>query len=78
MEITLAHHKDMDRKPKPYIKPSLAVLLTYLFSRTTFLFHEEALPILCPVSYILAIAIRDDAFELEGFHKAEPFFETNL
>ncbi|RAL59974.1 hypothetical protein DID88_000600 [Monilinia fructigena] len=62
MEITLAHHKGADRKPKP----------------TTFLFHEEALPILCPVSHILAIAIRDNAIKVEGYTHAKPFFESNL
>ncbi|EDN93943.1 predicted protein [Sclerotinia sclerotiorum 1980 UF-70] len=62
MEITLAHHKGADRKPKP----------------TTFLFHEEALPILCPVSHILAIAIRDNAIKVDGFTHAEPFFTSNL
>ncbi|PQE19655.1 hypothetical protein CJF31_00010054 [Rutstroemia sp. NJR-2017a BVV2] len=62
MEITLAHHKGADRKPKP----------------TTFLFHEETLPILCPVSHILAIAIRDNAIKVDGFTHAEPFFVSNL
>ena len=46
--------------------------------RTTFLFREEALPILCPISHILALAIRDDAFKLDGLTSAEPFFTTNL
>ncbi|KAG4032660.1 hypothetical protein MFRU_006g01280 [Monilinia fructicola] len=62
MEITLAHHKGADRKPKP----------------TTFLFHEEALPILCPISHILAIAIRDNAIKVDGYTHAEPFFTSNL
>ena len=56
----------------------LTLYLTNTLFRTTFLFHEETLPILCPVSHILAIAIRDDAIEVDGFNKAEPFFETNL
>ncbi|EDN93100.1 predicted protein [Sclerotinia sclerotiorum 1980 UF-70] len=62
IEITLAHHKGADRKPK----------------LTIFLFHEEALPILCPVSHILAIAIRDNAIKVDGFIHAEPFFTSNL
>ncbi|ELR03151.1 hypothetical protein VC83_09677 [Pseudogymnoascus destructans] len=62
MEITFAHHKGADRKPKP----------------TTFLFHEEALPILCPVSHVLSIAIKDNAIEVEGFSHAEPFFTSHL
>ncbi|EDN94544.1 predicted protein [Sclerotinia sclerotiorum 1980 UF-70] len=62
MEITLAHHKGADRKPKP----------------TTFLFHEETLPILCSVSYISAIAIRDNAIKVDGFTHVEPFFVSNL
>ncbi|PQE27708.1 hypothetical protein CJF32_00011224 [Rutstroemia sp. NJR-2017a WRK4] len=62
MEITLTYYKGADRKPK----------------LTTFLFHEEALPILCPISYILAIAIRDNTIKVDGFTYTEPFFISNL
>ncbi|OBT74038.1 hypothetical protein VF21_07827 [Pseudogymnoascus sp. 05NY08] len=62
MEITFSHHKGADRKPKP----------------TTFLFHEEALPILCPISHILTHAIKDDAIEVEGYSHAEPLFTSHL
>ncbi|ELR02067.1 hypothetical protein GMDG_05228 [Pseudogymnoascus destructans 20631-21] len=62
MEITFSHHKGADRKPKP----------------TTFLFHEEALPILCPISHVLTHAIKDDAIEVEGSSQAEPFFTSHL
>ncbi|PQE33432.1 hypothetical protein CJF32_00011107 [Rutstroemia sp. NJR-2017a WRK4] len=62
MEITLAYHKGADRKPKP----------------TTFLFHEEALPILYPISHILAIVIRDNAIKVDRFTHTEPFFTSNL
>ncbi|TGO22912.1 hypothetical protein BPAE_0150g00050 [Botrytis paeoniae] len=62
MEVTFAHRKGVDRKPKP----------------TTFIFHEETLPILCPIAHILAIAIRDDAIKVDGYRRAEPFFESNL
>ncbi|KAN0076496.1 Protein of unknown function (DUF3435) domain containing protein, partial [Elaphomyces granulatus] len=53
MEITLKYHKGVDKKPKP----------------TIYLFREEELPILCPISRIVAIALRDGA---------KPFFTTNL
>ena len=45
---------------------------------TTFLFHEEALPILCPITHILAIAIKDDAIKVDGYTHAKPFFTTKL
>ncbi|KAM7183511.1 FluG domain containing protein [Rhypophila sp. PSN 637] len=62
MEVYLRHHKGADRKPKP----------------TIFLFREYPLTILCPISYILARAIRDDAIDIAGYTSAEPFFSTNL
>jgi hypothetical protein len=42
------------------------------------LFYEHPLPILCPISYILARALRDKAILVEGYAKAEPFFDTYL
>jgi hypothetical protein len=45
---------------------------------TTFLFRENPLPILCPISHILTRAIRDDAIFVDGYTSAEPFFATNL
>lgn len=51
--------------------------LTYA-SSTTFLFRESPRPILCPISHILARAIRDDAILVDGYTSAEPFFETDL
>jgi hypothetical protein len=33
---------------------------------------------LCPISYILALAIKDNAIEVDGFTHAEPFFISNL
>jgi hypothetical protein len=33
---------------------------------------------LCPISHILALAIKDDAIEVDGFTHAEPFFTSNL
>ncbi|KAE8440383.1 hypothetical protein EG329_008182 [Mollisiaceae sp. DMI_Dod_QoI] len=62
MEVSLRHHKGMDNKPKP----------------TTFLFRENPLPILCPISHLLARAIRDDAILVDGYTSAEPFFATDL
>ena len=47
-------------------------------SSTTFLFRENPLPILCPISHILARAIRDLAILVDGYTSAEPFFATDL
>ncbi|KAL9107289.1 MAG: hypothetical protein Q9187_008450, partial [Circinaria calcarea] len=62
MEITLAHHKGADKKPKP----------------TPFLFHQESLPTLCPISHILALAINDNAIQVDGYTHAQPFFTSQL
>lgn len=62
MEVHLQHHKGVDNKPKP----------------TTFLFRENPLPILCPISHILTRAIRDDAILVDGYTSAELFFTTDL
>ncbi|PVH69879.1 hypothetical protein DL98DRAFT_578123 [Cadophora sp. DSE1049] len=62
MEVHLQNHKGVDNKPKP----------------TTFLFRENPLPILCPISHILARAIRDNAILVDGYTSAEPFFATDL
>lgn len=45
---------------------------------TTFLFRENPLPILCPISHMLTRAIRDNAILVDGYASAEPFFATNL
>lgn len=44
----------------------------------TFLSRENPLPILCPISHILARAIRDEAILVDGYTSAEPFFATDL
>ncbi|KAF4633412.1 hypothetical protein G7Y89_g4704 [Cudoniella acicularis] len=62
IEVSLRHYKGVDNKPKP----------------TTFLFRENPLPILYPISYILARAIRDDTILVDGYISAEPFYATNL
>ncbi|KAJ8058423.1 hypothetical protein OCU04_012612 [Sclerotinia nivalis] len=62
IEVHLRHHKGVDNKPK----------------FTTFLFRENSLPILCPISHILTRAIRDDAILVDGYTSAEPFFTTDL
>ncbi|KAM3533678.1 hypothetical protein MY4038_002993 [Beauveria bassiana] len=62
MEVFLRHHKGAEKKPKP----------------TIFLFRENPLPILCPISHILARAIRDDAVDVDGFSYAAPFFSTKI
>lgn len=46
--------------------------------RTIFLFRENPLPILCPITHILARALRDDAIQVEGFRNARSFFSTNI
>ena len=33
---------------------------------------------LCPISYILALAIKDNAIEVDGFTYTKPFFISNL
>ncbi|PQK10238.1 hypothetical protein BB8028_0002g05620 [Beauveria bassiana] len=62
MEVFFRHHKGAEKKPKP----------------TIFLFRENPLPILCPISHILARAIRDDAVDVDGFSHAAPFFSTKI
>ncbi|KAH8586626.1 hypothetical protein B0O99DRAFT_602324 [Bisporella sp. PMI_857] len=62
MEVYLRHHKKVDNKPKP----------------TTFLFRENSFSIFCPISHILARAIRDNAIFIDGYTSAGPFFATNL
>ncbi|KJZ69082.1 hypothetical protein HIM_11532 [Hirsutella minnesotensis 3608] len=60
MEVFFRHHKGADNKPKP----------------TVFLFRENPLPILCPISHILARAIRDGAMEVDGLQHAAPLFSN--
>ncbi|KAK2591556.1 hypothetical protein QQS21_010749 [Conoideocrella luteorostrata] len=62
MEVFFRHYKGADRKPKP----------------TIFLFRENPLPILCPISHMLARAMRDDAIEIDGFNHASPLFSTHI
>ncbi|KND88769.1 hypothetical protein TOPH_06521 [Tolypocladium ophioglossoides CBS 100239] len=73
MEVFFRHHKGADNKPKP--APSS---LAKIPSSTIFLFRENPLPIICPISHILARAIRDDAIEVDGFRHAAPFFSTYI
>jgi len=44
----------------------------------TFLFWENRLFILYPISYILARAIRDDTILVNGYISAKPFFAIDL
>ncbi|KAH6725063.1 hypothetical protein BKA61DRAFT_688492 [Leptodontidium sp. MPI-SDFR-AT-0119] len=62
MKVHLQNHKGVDNKPKP----------------TTFLFRENPLLILCPISHILTRAIRDNTVLVDGYTSAEPFFATDL
>jgi hypothetical protein len=78
MEVYLQHHKGVDNKPKPYVHPQCAPPELTLTYSTTFLFRENALPILCLISHILTRAIRDDTILVDGYTSARPFFTTNL
>lgn len=51
--------------------------LTLTYS-TTFLFQENALPILCLISHILTHVICDNMILVDGYISARPFFTTNL
>ena len=42
------------------------------------MFREHPLAILCPISHILARALRDDAILVDDYTTAEPFFDTHL
>ncbi|KAG5743507.1 hypothetical protein H9Q70_013781 [Fusarium xylarioides] len=64
MEVALKFHKNVDRKPKPYNNHESV--------------QEHRLPMLCPISHVLARAIRDDAILVDGYDSAEPFFNTKL
>ena len=85
IEITFAYYKSADRKPKLYVfnlsYSSLIFASCFTNSntyRTTFFFYEEELLILYSISYILAIAIRDDAIKVDRYNHAELFFTTSL
>ncbi|KAH7016252.1 uncharacterized protein B0I36DRAFT_377843 [Microdochium trichocladiopsis] len=45
---------------------------------TTFIFIEEDLPLLCPVSHLLAKALAEGVVAHDGYSRAEPFFRTKL
>ncbi|KAI9810031.1 MAG: hypothetical protein M1827_006729 [Pycnora praestabilis] len=62
MEITLAHHKGVDRRLKP----------------TTFLFREEDDPIFCPITHILTLAFVDHAFEAPSLRSVEQIFGLRI
>ncbi|KJK86879.1 hypothetical protein H633G_09276 [Metarhizium anisopliae BRIP 53284] len=61
MEVMFRHHKGAKNKHKP----------------TVFLFRENPLLIQCPISHILARAIRDDAIGVEGMLKT-PVFRRSI
>ena len=42
------------------------------------MFREHPLAILCPISHILARALRDSVILVNGYTTAEPFFDTHL
>jgi hypothetical protein len=73
MEITLKYHKGADKKPKPPVLPphlpvhsSPSTKLLTLIHSTIYLFREEELPIFCPISHIMVIALKDDAIRVDG------------
>lgn len=44
---------------------------------TWYIFIEEALPVLCPITHLLAKALAEGVIESEGYQsRAEPFFAT--
>ncbi|OAA68466.1 FluG domain-containing protein [Niveomyces insectorum RCEF 264] len=45
---------------------------------TRFIFVEEDLPVICPVSHILAKTIAEGVIKNEKFQRAEQFFQTRL
>lgn len=49
MEVSLRHYKGVDNKPKPYVCPPYP---TGTHSIATFLFRDNSLPILCPISHM--------------------------
>lgn len=63
MQILLRWHKGHNKKVVP----------------TWFPFVEESLPVLCPISHILAKAVAEGVMASEGYQtNAEPFFRTKL
>jgi hypothetical protein len=80
MEVFFRYHKGADRKPKPCVYTPCSIFMLFADAQysTIFLFRENPLPILCPISHFLARAIRDDAVDVDGFSHAAPFFSTHL
>jgi hypothetical protein len=79
IEVHLRHHKGVDNKPKRSVAPkSCFQTQANLNISTTFLFRENPLPILCPISHILTRVIRGKAIFFDGYTSAEFFFATNL
>ena len=63
MQVLLQWHKNENKKIVP----------------TWYIFIEEPLPVLCPITHILAKALAEGVIENEGFKtRAEPFFATKL
>lgn len=63
MQVLLRYHKGENNKIVP----------------TWYIFIEEALPALCPITHILAKALAEGVIANEGYQtKAEPFFTTKL
>lgn len=62
MQVLLRFHKGENRKRVP----------------TWFIFVEENLPILCPISHILAKALAEDVIAVANPGKAEPFFSSKI
>ncbi|KAF2185422.1 hypothetical protein K469DRAFT_726645 [Zopfia rhizophila CBS 207.26] len=61
MEVYFRYYKGADNKPKP----------------TIFLFREHSLAILCPISYILARVICDDAIQVDGYSAVKVYWKLS-
>ncbi|KAH7016021.1 uncharacterized protein B0I36DRAFT_377759 [Microdochium trichocladiopsis] len=62
MTVLFRFHKGHEKEQRP----------------TTFIFIEEDLPLLCPVSHLLAKALAEGVVAHDGYSRAEPFFRTKL
>jgi len=62
MTVLLRFHKGHEKEQRP----------------TSFLFVEEDIPLLCPISHLLAKALAEGVVAHEGYSRPEPFFSTKL
>jgi len=62
MQVLLRFHKGHNKEIVP----------------TWYPFVEERLPILCPISHLLAKALAEGVIKQDGYNRAEVFFNTKL